>query len=411
MSLAMKAHKSVLFLLVLLLLIGSASAIGITPGRTTVAYEPGATHTVDFTVVNSESEPITVVLYVEGAFNQSITLSDVTFALQPGESRVASYTVTLPAGADPGRHTANIIALQIAGVAGSSESFFGSAVGVATQFVVNVPYPGKYAEGSFNVVGPEEDGTLTFVLPVLSQGDLDLVRVRGVIDIYGPFNDEIATIQTNEIPIASKERGELVAKWSADVAPGQYRAVATIIYDEQTLTLEKVFSVGSRLLELDGIEVNDFSLGGIAKFEMLVENKWSEPIIGAYAQMEVYNDAGAVMADFKSATYDLPPLEKEIMVAFWDTEGVREGSYDSRVYLRYGEQSAQQDLELQVRDDDITVVGVGYVISESESGSGNSMVVVLITVIVVLIMVNLLWFLYLRKKIAALSPKNSTITK
>ena len=220
----------------------------------------------------------------------------------------------------------------------------------------------------------------------------DLIRVSGIIDIFGPLNEKITTVSTNEISVPSKERKEIAAVWDAStIAPGPYRAVATVLYDEDTLTLEKQFNVGQRLLSLEGIEVNDFSLGEIAKFEILIENKWSQTIGVAYAQMLVFNDEGEVMADFKSATYDMHSLEKILMVAFWDTAGVGEGTYDSSLFLRYGSQSQQQDLQLEVRDNEINIIGVGYVISSERGGEGfsfgNSLTIILITVIVVLVII------------------------
>jgi hypothetical protein len=169
------------------------------------------------------------------------------------------------------------------------------------------------------------------------------------------------------------------------------------------LTIEKQFNVGQRLLELQGIEVNDFSLGEIAKFEILVENKWSDAIVGTFAQMLIYNTKGDVMADFKSATYDIPPLEKALMVAFWDTAGVGQGTYDSSVLLNYGEKTQQQDLKLEVKNNEINVIGVGYVISREDGGGifgGSTLTIVLITVISVLVIINLLWFLFLRKRLS-----------
>jgi len=152
-------------------------------------------------------------------------------------------------------------------------------------------------------------------------------------------------------------------------------------------------------LKIKSVEVNDFSLGGIAKFEFLVENTWNEVIKSAYVQMEVLNKDSVPIADFKSATYDINQFESKVLVAFWDTEGIKKGYYDSRAFLRFGEQSLQHDFKLDVSDNEITVIGVGYVISKSSKGSSNNLTVILITVIAVLVIINLIWFLVLRKRL------------
>ena len=307
----------------------------------------------------------------------------------------------MPSGLKPGLHTAEIVALQLPGKSESGGTFIGAAVGVATQIYIHVPYPGKYLETSFDVT-PSGEGDIRFIIPVISRGELNIVRAKAVIDIYTGLNEKIDSVVTDEIEIKSLERKELSTLWKPEGAPpGKYKAIATVIYDEETITVEKEFSIGEQILEIKNIEVNDFSLGGIAKFEILVENKWNEIIPGAFVQMQIFNKEGAVMADFKSAAYDIPSLEKKLVTAFWDTDGVKEGTYDSSIFLKFAQQSLKQDLKLEVSDDDITVVGLGYVIKSKsgKSGQSNSLLVVLIAAIGVLVLLNVVWFLMLRKKV------------
>ncbi|MBI5804078.1 hypothetical protein HY450_02445 [Candidatus Pacearchaeota archaeon] len=382
-------------------LISGVFALGVTPGRTTFDYEPGTQRKVDFSVVNSEKDDINIVVLVQGELNESISLSEVSFSMSSSEqSRNLRYILDMPQNLAPGAHSSEIVILQLPGRSSVSDAFVGGTVAVVTEVVVFVPYPGKYAEAGLNIIGPE-NGKVTFVIPVTSRGDLDLVRVGGTIDIFSSLNEKIATVSTNEISILSKERKEIVAEWDASsIQPGPYRAVATVIYDEQVLKVEKEFNVGERRLGLEGIEVNDFSLGEIAKFEILVENKWSQEIKGAYAEMQVFNSDGEIMAEFKSPTQDIPALSKALMISFWDTEGVRKGTYDSTLFLRYGASSEQQSLKLEISENDINVVGVGYVISESSGGkSSGGLTTILIAGIIILVLVNLSWFLFFRRKL------------
>lgn len=396
-------NKLLSFVLVIVLFAASVQALGITPGKTTLDYSPGKEVTGTFTVVNDEAKDMNVVILVQGALNASIGLSEVSLAIGAAEhDKPVNYKIVMPAGLSPGLHSTEVIAMQLPGKSGTGQAFVGATVAVATRIDVFAPYPGKYAEADLNVIGPDADGKIIFVLPTTSRGDQNLARVRAVIDIYGSLNEKIATVSSNELAIPSGDRQELVASWHANVSSGTYRAVATLIYDEQTRQIEKQFNVGTALLELQQIEVNDFSLGDIAKFEMLVENKWSQPISGAFAQMYVYNDQGQPIADFKSQTYDVPALSKAMMVAFWDTAGIKQGTYDSSVFLRFGQQSSQQDLELEVSENSINVVGLGYVIardrSAGSSGGSTNITTLLIIGIVVLVLINVLWFLVLRKK-------------
>jgi len=403
----MNSKKLIIFtasLLMVVLLINSISALGISPGRTTVDFSPGLEKTITFSVVNSEDKDINVVLAVQGELKDYVIIGDSSFSMSSGETaRDVSYTVKLPQEFPPGLHTAEIVVLQLPEEGKLSEAYIGAAVAVVTQLYVRVPYPGKYAEADLNVIGPESDGKITFVIPVLSRGEFDLAKVRAVIDVYSSLNEKIETLSTNEFSIPSRQREELVATWDASkIISGPYRAVATILYDEDTLSIEKQFNIGEKRLSLENVEVNDFSLGEIAKFEILVKNEWSEGVKGVYTHMVVYGKDGNVLADFKSPTHDISPLEKTLMVSFWDTKGVKEAIYDATLFLKYGENSEKQDLKLDVKENEINIIGIGYVISERTSGKGesNRLMIILIFLVGILILVNILWFLFFRRKLA-----------
>lgn len=393
---------TLIFGLVLLVSIfSSVSALGVTPARTIVDYSPGKEETISFSVVNTENKNMDIVVYVQGELNQSVYLQETSFSMSSSESsKQMSYTYRLPSSLRPGPHQADIVILQLPERGANGQAFVGAAVAVATQLVVNVPYPGKYAQSDLNIVNPGQGEEATFIIPVVSLGEQDLARVQANIDIYNRLGEKVASFNTAEVSVPSGQRSDIVSKWKADVPVGEYLAKATLIYDGETLTLEKQFTVGSATLELQQIQVRDFSLGEIAKFEMLVENKWSDRIVGVYAETQVYNKDNEVIADFKSPTYDIASLEKSNIVSYWDTAGIRTGTYDTTVYLRYGDKSSQQNLQLKVEQSSITAVGLGFVISESSSrGGSGSIVTILVVVIVLLVLINLAWFLVLRKRL------------
>lgn len=88
---------SIIFLTIFLLQITNISAIGITPGRTTLNFEPGLSREVQFSIVNTEHKDMSVVFYVQGELNNSITLTQAlaTFSASE-ESKSFSYKVNLP---------------------------------------------------------------------------------------------------------------------------------------------------------------------------------------------------------------------------------------------------------------------------------------------------------------------------
>jgi LPXTG-motif cell wall-anchored protein len=272
-----------------------------------------------------------------------------------------------------------------------------ATLAVVTQVYVYVPYPGKYANAKMYVYGANVGGDVKFVIPVISAGEFDLTSVRANVDIYNKLGEKVDSFNTESISVPSGARRELAHKWKADVPIGDYLAKASLIYDDGTLNFEEAFSVGSEELELQEISVRGFTLGEIAKLEMLVENKWSEPISDAHVATKIMNDRGDIVSSFESATYDVDPLSKKVFVSYWDTAGVRVGTYETEVSINYGDKSSKKSLQFDVEENELIIIGLGYVISE-DGGESNTLMFVLIGVIVLLVLVNILWFFLFRKK-------------
>jgi hypothetical protein len=393
--------KKLLFAIAFLLLIANAAAFGITPTRTTIQFTPGLEQNISFSVVNSEAKNLELIIYSTGELNQSVLLNENHIKINANEqSKGINYKLKLPSFLTPGLHVVDVNILEIPEKNSEDESIVGAVVGIIAEVYVYVPYPGKYAEAELSVEDYGDGRSKLFVIPVINRGKLDLINVRANIDIYNALGEKVDSINSASIPISSGKKEELVSKWNASVNPGKYLAKVALIADEQTINLEKEFNVGESLLELQQINVNNFKLGQIAKFEMLVENKWSDTIKDAYTETKIFDNSGQVMADFSSVKYDIPALSKQSIISFWDSAGAKTGTYDATLYLKYGEKSSQKNVKLKVSNDKVEVVGFGFIISEKKlTENTKQLITILIVVVALLIIVNLSWFIFLRKKL------------
>jgi hypothetical protein len=389
-----------LFLLFGLFMISSVYALGVTPGRTTIDFEPNLEKTINFDIINSEGKDLDFTLSVDGELSEYVSFENNKISMSSDEGKKTfSYSLKLPSTLEPGLRTGRVIITEVPEDTGSLESHVSATLAVATQIYVNVPFPGKYASSKLIIYNVQPGEDVTFVFPVSSIGKLDLDVVYATVDVYNKENEKIGTFNTDSVSIPTGERKELVYKWNYNLSIGEYRADAILNYDGGASSLEGSFIVGSKELELKEINVNDFELGQIVKFEMLVENKWSEPITDAYIETEIQDSEENIVASFKSTSYNLNPLTDEVFVSYWDTDGVEVGSYASEVSIYYGDKVTKKSLQFDVSDDELVVIGLGYVISVDSGKDEGSLVTVLVTVIVVLVLLNLLWFLILRKKI------------
>jgi hypothetical protein len=391
-------NKNIIFAFAVLLVLTmhSVYCLGITPGRTTVNFEPNLHKEISFSVLNSEHKDMSVVFMVRGNLSGYVALSQTYAEFSADEdSKSFTYTIDLPSKFDkPGKYDVEIVAMEAPKDLKEKGTFVGATVAVVTQLYVYVPYPNKYAEAELNVV--ESDGKTVFLVPVINRGKLDIVNLKAVIDIYSDTNEKITTLETDTQSLESLKRTELSVPWESNVNPGRYKALVTVMYDNEITTVFKDFNVGEMFLDILEINVKDFRLGEIAKFDTLVENKWSSDLSEVYLNILVYNNEGEVMADFKSPTYDVGALSQADMVAYWDTAGVHKGTYDGKIILKYGQKSTERNIQLKITDDSIEVTGItGRVVVRGAGGFNLNNI--LIILVIILIVANIFWFLVIRK--------------
>ena len=391
-----------LFLFLAVLNIETASAIGITPGRTTVLFEPGLENTVQFKIINNEHKDMNVLLSVEGEFSEFVTLYNKLIEFKSSdEEKIFKYSFKLPLAIEkPGIHEAKIIAMELPKDIDQPGTYVGATIAVATQLYIKVPYPGKYLELRMDVQESDVNETTKFVVSATNLGEQKIARAYAIIDIISKTGERLATVKTATQEIDSEQRKELVTEWKVDVNPGTYLARATVVYDEHTAEIEKIFNIGTLRLELIDVVVEDFRLGGIAKFNILLENKWGEQIKDVYAQVLIFDDASKKIADSKSANENIPALSRKNMFAYWDTAGIDIGDYKGKIVMHYLEQETEKEILVRVRENSLIVDIIGVTAKAiARQGAGISSSFLLISIIIVLILINVAWFLFLRKKL------------
>jgi len=392
--------KLSVFVMLVIFLASSVFALGITPGRISVNFEPEMEKEGEFTIINSEGRQASLIVYVRGELNESIELGEEKVLMNADEGeRKIKYKLNLPQELAPGLHTAEVVVLQVPEkVQGEKdETAIGAVLAVVMQVYVYVPYPGKYVEAGLNVYGTEREKR--FVIAMIGRGKEKIEKASAEIEIYDKEGNKVDKIETNSVSVNALERKEIFAEWNADAPYGKYKAKAVLDYDGNKVLLEKEFEVGEMTIDLQQIFVKDFRLGEVAKFNMIVKNKWNEMIKNVYSEMRVYDKEMNEIDSIKSATYDIPAGMQTTMNYYWDTQNVSVGLYNANIILHYAEKKTQQDLKLDVSQDKIDVIGLGYVISEAGSSRNKSIINWLIAIIAFLALTNIIWFFILRNKL------------
>jgi len=389
--------RIILFLCIFLFLVGQILALGITPGRTSLNFEPGLSKEVSFKVINSDKKDMNVVITSRGEMAQYITLNEVYGELSKEEdSKTFSYVLNLPYElSEPGNHEAEIVVFEMPKNFLEEGTTVGATVAVISQVFVHVPYPNKYIDADLEVF--DGGGKVGFTIPIINRGGLDISEVTAKIKIYN-WNDEfLGEVSTPSKSVKSLERTELYGVWETGAAPGKYKAEVEIRFDDFIKIISEEFSKGEVFVEVVEINVKDFRLGEIAKFNAIVNNKWSSELKDVYFLIEVYQDNGILLADFESPTYDVGPLTKGELIAYWDTNGIRVGNYNGKLILNYAEKSSERNIKLKIEEDSIEVVGLTGKVIVQDEGSNLNMENILYIVVGVLVVANVIWFVLIRR--------------
>jgi hypothetical protein len=382
----------------------NAKAIGLTPGRTTVDFEPNLEKTITFTIINNEHKEFKALVYVEGDLKDSVVLDrNIVDFKETDNSKEFQFKFRMPDKIDkPGEYWTKVVVMDMP--AGMETGKLEGQVVIATtavihQVKVKVPYPGKYVDLEMAINEAEPGGTTMFFVKILNVGTENVYKAFATLDILGPTNEKIDTIESEAIAVESKNTGELVIPWVANVNPGVYHAVVTLNYDDKTAKIEKNFGVGALRIEVLDVKVRNFVLGGIAKFEINVENKWNQKIENVFAEMVINNQKGDQVASLKSASIDVESMQRATLYAYWDTEGVEKGAYDAKIILHYADKTAEKMLKTNVQLESIETEFVGItaraITAKGGPGPGAD---ILVPLVLILVMINAGWFFYFRRR-------------
>jgi methionine-rich copper-binding protein CopC len=383
---------------------GSAAAIGVTPGRTTVDFEPNLEKEVNFTILNNEHKSFNAFVYAEDELKDAITSDkNIVEFKETDKSKTFTYKFKLPEKLqEPGDHWAKIIIMEMPS---ATEQKPESQVVLATTAVVHqlrvkVPYPGKYADLDLVVNEAEPNEDVNFFVKVFNIGSENIYKAFATVDILGATNEKIATVESEQIAVESKKTGEIAIPWKAEVNPGIYHAVVTVNYDGEVRKIEKNFAVGAMRVEIIDVKVRNFVLGGIAKFEINMENKWNQKISNVFAEIVMSSQAGDQVASFKSSAIDVDPLQRATLYAYWDTEGIEKGAYDAKLILHYGEKTSEKLLKTYVNLESIEteIVGITAKVITAKGGAVGPGADILVPLVLILVMINAGWFFYFRRR-------------
>lgn len=393
--------KLLTWILVLLLIASSVLAIGVSPIRKVVDFEPEKSLDLSVKIRNEGDTTIKAVMYARGDLAHYVGIKDSLVTVTPQEKDVdASYVLTLPTSLDrPGIYKTDLVVLEYPESFGTGkENIVSAQASVVSELWVRVPYPGKYAEGTVYIQSGNVNEPVKFLVSVLNFGKERISQAQATISIYGATYEKIGEVTTNAIALDPQGQSQISAEWMANVHPGRYHAVIELNYDDKKQVIEQNFDVGNLLITIKKIDVHDFALGQVAVLDMYLSSEWNEPIPNVYGEVTVLDKEGSAYGTFKTASIDMPAMGEGMLKGYWDTNGLGVGAYDLRILIHYGEKVTEKLVDAEVGIDSIRT-SLSPTAQVVAGGGGWSRDTLLILIILILVIVNIVWFvLYARRK-------------
>jgi hypothetical protein len=396
--------NAMMILLVLSIFIFSSAiayGLGVAPSREIAQYTTEE-QTFTFRIINNDHKNMQVRIYAQGELGQYVTADKAVYDIKSSDEEIPiTYTIRIPSNLQPGTRSAEIVVLETStDTAGEADkTLLLSALGIVHELRVNVPYPGKYAEGVIYISegNVNVNDSMLFTASIINKGTERINSIDTQLIIRGPTNGEIARIKGGSLKgLESKTSGKIDTAWTANVEPGMYSAEYVINYDDKILVIRKTFQIGTIHLRITDLTVGPFTLGAVAEFNVNMISEWNQPIDDVFGELQIIDGQGNVLSTIKTNNFQARPLATSSINAYWNTKDMDVGNYDVRVIMHYAEKTSERIFRTVVGINSIVVQDnniLANVITEEPRGGFNS---VLTTLVIILIIINIGWFVYFK---------------
>lgn len=303
-------------------------------------FEPNLVREDTFSITNQEGYTSTYNIFPYVLHGADITSY---FTITPNRienllgSRTETFTVklVLPESIDIPGETENRVKVRIDS---SASGVLKAVPSLAIRYIIFVLYPFKYIEWSFSAPHMNINETKEFAVNLQNLGEPTIDLAYADVSFISLESGQIIrNLKTNtENNISSKETKKLNVSFnSANLKPGNYKAIATLYWDTNVSVVEKEFRIGTKQVKILNftklVEVN-----AITKFDIIIQSGWNTKISDIYADITVYDiNTGQKLREFKSLNTDLNAWQTKTVVAYFDTKRLEKGEYKVVINLRY----------------------------------------------------------------------------
>lgn len=312
-------------LVLVVLLLPFASAIGVSPGRITINFEPGAIGAASAVVHNTNDYAVDVSVGVEGRYHESFEVEE--FSLGPRERKSIAIHYVLPDDITPGTNRQKIVFIENFF---DPNAGFGARTGVVLQFDLWKPYPGQYVD---MVITPRHvaQGSDTDVLVKLYSRGEEAVSGDVEMRIYTPDDKLQDLVIMDNVQIAGNtnfERYAIINSKNWD--PGKYRIEAAYDFGSGVARQEGKLIIGTKSLDIIDVTRTYYKDAEINRFEIEVESLWNEPLEQVFASFELGASSG------QTPSIIVAPFTRNKLFGYWVTDAnLAQGNHTAQITVDF----------------------------------------------------------------------------
>ena len=364
-------------------------ALGIRPAKNAVDFKPGLVSSYSFTVVNDDSQPRSVKIYLEGDLKNYVRLHKTEATISGNGELEIPYSVEFPADAElpPGENLVKIIVEHTEQVDQSGISM-AAKLKLAFKLTITAPYPSKYVEAAFDVTADAENIKMQTIVD--NKGSEDIGSVKPTYHIKEGTTDVFtATGDSKSLPIGQKGVFETFVKKTA-LPIGLYQALAIVNYDEKILELSKEFKLGEEKISL--VNYDKFiKFNEISPFNIDLKNEWNKIAQNVYAELAVH--VGDNNVAMRTESFSIMPRETKKITTYLDARNIDAGAYDAELAVYYANKTEKTKFKLEIlppEDYNAKLAAAAVAELPAETGAGNKGILSSNGIIIALIIANAL---------------------
>ena len=262
-----------LLAILLLLLLPSVLAVGISPASVELTYDEAINKSLTFYAINNEKIQQSIELYVGGDLSKYVTLSVTKLNLAPDEIKSFTAKFSLPSNLSAGTYETIIGARNKGGLPSGT----GMSTAVAAEALVFLKKLFGFETIGLSIkVEKVANNSVRFVLNVEQQPNN--LSASGVI--YGPRGNIVGNVS---FPSFVNQSTAVI--WNAP-EKGSYRIVATAKWNNKSEDVETNFQIGQPHIEI--LNVSIMQKGQTAAIDILAKSDWND-LLDVWAEAKVFD--------------------------------------------------------------------------------------------------------------------------